>query len=221
MSRHNLDKSVLEVSGFNQRKVPNKFLRQPKSPGKLALIHPGLRYTCDKPLLYYTTEALLEKGFDVIQLWADYTTPDFQELTQAEQSRCMFEDSSALLSAGKQARSYDLLLLGGKSIGTLTMTLLLNQDQKMLSATTLWLTPLLYMPPVVKVIKQLQGPAFIAGSDADPTFDMEVVSEIIEIPNISTLVVNGGDHSLEIPGDVHRSLQELSRITNSLSSFLS
>jgi predicted alpha/beta-hydrolase family hydrolase len=212
---------VLEVSGFNQRKVPNKFLRQPKSPGKLALIHPGLRYNCDKPLLYFTTEALLQKGFDVIQLWADYTTPEFQDLNQTEQTSCMFEDSSALLSAGKQARSYDLLLLGGKSIGTLTMTLLLNQDQKMLSATTLWLTPLLYMPPVVQVIKQLQGPAFIAGSDADPTFDMEVVSEIIETPNISTLVVNGGDHSLEIPGDMHRSLQELSRITNSLSSFLS
>ena len=220
MSRNNVDKSVLEVSGFNQRKVPNIFFQQPKSSGKLALIHPGLRYNCDKPLLYYTTEALLQKGFDVIQLWADYTTPDFQDLTQAEQSRCLVDDSSALLSAGKQTRSYDLLLLGGKSMGTLTMTLLLNQDKKMLSATTLWLTPLLYMPPVVQVIKELQGPAFIVGSDADPTFDMEVVSEITETPNISTLVVNGGDHSLEIPGDVHRSLQELSRITNSLSSFL-
>lgn len=221
MSRNNVDKSVLEVFGFNQRKVSNIFFQQPKSSGKLALIHPGLRYNCDKPLLYFTTEALLQKGFDVIQLWADYTTPEFHDLTQAEQSRCLFEDSSALLSAGKQTRSYDLLLLGGKSIGTLTMTLLLNQDQKMLSATTLWLTPLLYMPPLVQVIKELQGPAFIAGSDADPTFDMEVASEITETPNISTLVVNGGDHSLEIAGDVHRSLQELSRITNSFSSFLS
>jgi predicted alpha/beta-hydrolase family hydrolase len=220
MSRNNVDKSVLEVSGFNQRKVPNIFFQQPKSLGKLAVIHPGLRYNCEKPLLYFTTEALLQKGFDVIQLWADYTTPEFQDLNQTEQTRCLVDDSSALLSAGKQTRSYDLLLLGGKSMGTLTMTLLLNQDKKMLSATTLWLTPLLYMPPVVQVIKELQGPAFIAGSDADPTFDMEVVSEITETPNISTLVVNGGDHSLEIPGDVHRSLQELSRITNSLSSFL-
>jgi len=220
MSRNNVDKSVLEVSGFNQRKVPNIFFQQPKSLGKLAVIHPGLRYNCDKPLLYFTTEALLQKGFDVIQLWADYTTPEFQDLNQTEQTRCLVDDSSALLSAGKQTRSYDLLLLGGKSMGTLTMTLLLNQDKKMLSATTLWLTPLLYMPPVVQVIKELQGPAFIAGSDADPTFDMEVVSEITETPNISTLVVNGGDHSLEIPGDVHRSLKELSRITNSLSSFL-
>jgi hypothetical protein len=220
MSKNNTNISALDVSGYNQRPVANKFFQQPKSSGKLALILPGLRYTCDKPLLYYTTEVLLNRGFDVLQLWADYATPDFQDLTQAEQSRALFEDSSALLRAGNNAGSYELLLLAGKSIGTLTMTLLLTQDQGLLSTTTIWLTPLLYLPPVSQVIKDLQGPAFIAGSDADPTFDLEVLSQVMDSPHISSLVVKDGDHSLEVSGDPHRSLQELTRVTNSLSSFL-
>lgn len=221
MSKNHLNISALDVTGFNQRPVPNKFFQQPKPSGKLALVFPGLRYTCDKPLLYYSTQVLLDKGFDVLQLWADYATPDFQDLTQVEQSRSLFEDSNALLGAAKEASSYDLLLLEGKSMGTLTMTLLLTQDQGLLSAITIWLTPLLYLPPVSQVLKELKGPAFIAGSDADPTFDLEVLSQVMDSPNTSTLVVRDGDHSLEIPGDPHRSLQELSRVTNSLSSFLS
>ena len=221
MSRSNLDISALDVSGFDQRPVPNKFFRQPKPSGKLGLILPGLRYTCDMPLLYFTTEVLFEKGFDVLQLWADYTTADFQELSQAEQSRCLLEDSSALLNVGVQTSSYENLIIGGKSIGTLSMTLLLNHDQDLLSRTTIWLTPLLYMQPVAQVLQELRGPAFIAGSDADPTFDMEVLSQILETPHISTMVVKGGDHSLEIPGDAHRSLQELSNVAKNISIFLS
>lgn len=221
MSRSHLELSELEVAGFKGRGVPNKFIRQPNPSGKLALILPGMGYTCDRPLLYFTSEVLLAKGFDVLQLWANYSTLEFQELTQTEQSQCLAEDSRALLAAGRGANSYDIFVLGGKSIGTLSLTLLLNQEPGLSSATTFWLTPLFYLPPVVRVLKELQGPAFIAGSDADATFDLDVLSQIMETPHKSSLVVIGGDHSLEIPGNPLQSLQELSRLTESFSTFLS
>lgn len=221
MSRSSFELSELDVSGFNQRQVTNKYYRQPKSTGKLSLILPGLGYTCDKPLLYFTTEVLLAKGFDVLQLWADYSTLEFQELTQIEQSRCLAEDSRALLAAGRGANSYDLLVLGGKSIGTLSLSLLLNQEPGLSSATTFWLTPLFYLPLVSQEVKDLQGPAFIAGSNADPTFDIDLLSQIMETPNKSSLVVKGADHSLEIPGDPIKTLQELSRLTENFINFLS
>ena len=221
MSRSNFELSELEVAGFKGRPVANKFYRQAKASGKLALILPGLGYTCDKPLLYYATEVLLAKGFDVLQLWVDYSRLEFQELTQVEQLKCLTEDSRALLAAGKGANSYDLFVLGGKSFGTLSLTLLLNQDPGLASSTTFWLTPLFYMPPVAQALKRLQGPAFIAGSDADPTFDMQVLSQIMETPHKSSLVVKGGDHSLEIPGKPLQSLHELSRLVESFSNFLS
>jgi hypothetical protein len=221
MSRSSFELSELDVPGFNQRQVTNKYYRQPKFTGKLSLILPGLGYTCDKPLLYFTTEVLLAKGFDVLQLWADYTTLEFQELTQIEQSRCLAEDSRALLAAGRGANSYNHLVLGGKSIGTLSLSLLLNQEPGLSSATTFWLTPLFYLPLVAHTVKDLQGPAFIAGSDADPTFDTDLLSQIMETPHKFSLVVKGADHSLEIPGDTIKSLQELSRLTENFINFLS
>ena len=47
------------------------------------------------------------------------------------------------------------------------------------------------------------------------------MAQILETPLKSSLVVNGADHSLEVPGNPMQSLQELSRLTESLSSFLS
>ena len=170
------------------------------------------------PLLYYTTELFLDQGRDILQLWS---TPDFMSLSQSEQTQHLLEYGEALLMAGKNGGSYKEFILVGKSMGTLTMTLLLTKFPELLKETTIWFTPLVNLPPVSQALLSSTGPAFAVGSDADPTFHQEVIAQIKSLPNMTTLVINDADHSLEIPGDPLRSIQVLSRVMTDLASFSS
>ncbi len=219
MSRNQYTISCLEVYAHQEIPLSNKFIKHKTPSDRLALIFPGLRYTCDMPLLYYSTELLLERGCDVLQLWIDSEAPEFERISQAELTQQLLEYSEALLIAGKNGGTYNDLLLVGKSLGTLTMTLMLTNDQAFLNETTIWFTPLVNLPPVSQVMLSLSGPAFIAGGDADPTFEQEAVSQIKAKPNTTVTVLKDANHSLEIPGDPIRSLQILSRVLIDLTGF--
>ena len=203
------------------RTIRNTFIQQAVPGDKIALIYPGLRHSCDKPLLHYTTEILLDQGFDVLQLWADYDNPEFQGSSQAEQTIRLIEDGKALLQAGIQSSSYSNLILVGKSLGTLTMAFILSEKLNFPKMKTIWFTPLFYLPPVSKIVLELTGPAFVAGSVADHTFDSETVDQLPAKSNIITQVYEGADHSLEIPGEPLRSIQILSSLMANLVEFLS
>ena len=219
MSRNQYTISCLEVYAHQEIPLSNKFIKHKTPSDRLALIFPGLRYTCDMPLLYYSTELLLERGCDVLQLWIDSEAPEFERISQAELTQQLLEYSEALLIAGKNGGTYNDLLLVGKSLGTLTMTLMLTNDQAFLNETTIWFTPLVNLPPVSQVMLSLSGPAFIAGGDADPTFEQEAVSQIKAKANTTVTVLKDANHSLEIPGDPIRSLQILSRVLIDLTGF--
>ena len=221
MSRDKYHISSLEVKENLSRSVSNSFIQQVEPSDKLALIYPGLRYSCDKPLLHYTTEILLARGFDVLQLWANYGKPEFQSLSQAEQTIKLIEDGRAMLHTGVQTKDYSQMVLVGKSLGTLTMAFILSEESFNPNLRTIWFTPLFHLPPVAKIVLELAGPIFVAGSEADSTFDSGAVSQVLSKSNITTQVVKNADHSLEIPGDPVRSTQVLSSLMAGLTEFIS
>jgi hypothetical protein len=221
MSRGSYEIITREIYGYQDRLVPNKFFDQKGAAKSIALILPGLRYTCDMPLLYYTTELLLNKGFDILQLWADYNIPGFEDSTQAEQAQHLLQDSQALLNAVNHAHTYDRMLMVGKSIGTLSMTFILNMADTSIKRETIWLTPLLNLEPVAHKVQKLSTPVYLAGSTSDPTFDPGIVAQIQAMPNATLDLIKNADHSLEIPGDPYKSIQALSQVVTSLRSFLS
>ena len=218
MSRNQYTQSSLELSVQVELPFSNKYIKQKTQSDSLALLFPGMRYTCDMPLLYYTTELFLDQGRDILQLWS---APDFKSISQAEQTQQLLAYSEALLIAGKNSGSYKEFVLVGKSLGTIAMTLLITKFPELLEETTIWFTPLLNLPPVSQALLSSTGPAFVAGSDADPTFDQEAIPQIKSLPNTTTLVINKADHSLEIPGDPLSSVQVLSRVMKNLASFSS
>lgn len=58
----------LEIHGYEKRRVENKLLRREQLSEALAVILPGRGYTCDMPMLYYTTEVFLQQHkADVLQ----------------------------------------------------------------------------------------------------------------------------------------------------------
>lgn len=210
MNTSRISISELEISGPNGEMLANRFIRQEKTTSDLALVFPGLRYNCDKPLLYYTSQALVAREKDVLQVWVDYTQLDTTHLSQTDQTLRMVGDAQAALQAGVRARPYNRLILVGKSIGTLVMAFVLSQESPLDIAATIWLTPLLQIPFVKEAIQKTTAPAIVAGGTADSTFDPASVSSLEKLPNISLLRVESGNHSLEIPLDPGRSLIALS-----------
>ncbi|UCD41988.1 MAG: hypothetical protein JSV69_15730 [Chloroflexota bacterium] len=221
MSRDKFNISSLKVEEHHHLSVRNTFIQQAEPGDGIALMYPGLRYSCDKPLLHYTTEVLLDQGFDVLQLWADYDNPEFRGASQAERTVQLIEDGKTLLKAGIKANSYTNLILVGKSLGTLTMAFILSEKLETPKLKTVWFTPLFNLPPVTNIFMELNEPAYVAGSKADPTFDDSTISQLQAKSNILLQVYEDADHSLEVPGNPLQSTRILTSLMAELIAFLS
>ena len=209
--------TALNISGHSDSAVPNKFFRQSGSATELAVIFPGLRYTCDMPLLYYPTRLLLGRGADVLQLHTDYNHPDFEQASPLARAQWLGADALAGVQTGLTMRPYDRLILVGKSIGTLEIGFLLAGGIAA-SATTIWLTPLLHQPLLVQAASQCRAPALFIASDADSTYDPAAMQRIQQACGARSLILSGANHSLEVPGDPLRSVQYLQAVVESIAS---
>jgi predicted alpha/beta-hydrolase family hydrolase len=220
MSSTNLSITRLEIRGYKQRQVENRFFRQEGTSETLGVIYPGLRYTSDMPLLYYTTRLLTQRGSDVLQLWADYSSADYQSLSREQRAAWLEEDGRALIQAGQKQRDYGELILVGKSIGTLALAELVFHEEMPENSISIWLTPLLHLQHVVAAARQLSGPALFVGGNQDPAYAQEGIAQLKGLPNILTITIEGANHSLEIPGDLPRSLKAMQEILQAIADFL-
>ena len=210
----------LPISGHSGEAVPNRFFRQTGAVQDLAILFPGLNYTCDMPLLYYPARLLVERGADVLQLRVDYTRPEFQSRERPEQVLWMGEDARAAAQAGMGQRNYDRLVLIGKSIGTFSLAYLVTQGGYS-AATTIWLTPLLRQPWLVQAASQCRGPALFVAGTGDTTYDPAALVRIREATGARALILDGGNHSLEVPGELDRSIAWIGKYVQEIKSFLS
>ena len=205
----------LEITGQDGRPIPNQFLKQPGAATELAVLFPGLRYTCNMPLLHYSTRLLLEGGADVLQLHTDYNRPDFEAAAPLERAQRIGADALAGLTAGQSQRPYSRLVLVGKSIGTLAMGFLLAGGA-VSDAATIWLTPLLHQPLLVQAACLCRGSALFAVGDADSTYDPQALERIRQATGAAAVVLPGANHSLEVPGDLQQSIRHLGAVLEAI-----
>lgn len=210
----------IEIHGYNAKIVGNLLFRNVGPACGLAVLFPGLRYTCSMPLLYYPTKSFLQRGFDVLQLHTDYTSPAFGESSPDRQIDWMGEDAWGSVRAATAQRSYDHLVLVGKSIGTLAMSVLLLKHPELRSRPTIWLTPLFRLPLVEQATQQLSGPALYIAGSGDNTFDAGRLEHLLAHMPAEALVYEGADHSLEIAGDQDRSIDILKQAMAGVAGFL-
>jgi dienelactone hydrolase len=209
----------ISITGYAGRPVPNLFFRQAQAANTLGVILPGLRYTCDMPLLYYAAQLLLQRKGDVLQLHTNYTGLEYQRAAPSEQARWLAEDALSAVQAGKAQRAYQRLVLVGKSIGTLALAYLVNAPLGA-EASAIWLTPLLHQAQLVEAALRAKGPAlFICGS-GDPTYDAAAFQRLAKRQNATGLLIEAANHSLEIPGDLFRSLQMINHVVHGMADFL-
>jgi predicted unusual protein kinase regulating ubiquinone biosynthesis (AarF/ABC1/UbiB family) len=212
---------TLKIAGYRDEPVPNTFFRQKQATHSLAILLPGIGYTCHMPLLYYPTQLLHTMGADV--LWVEYAysrRADFQALGESERERWFFTDVVTACREGLAQRPYQQITLIGKSIGTLAMGHLLTTGVLPPQTHAIWLTPLLRRDRLRAQIQQYGKPSLFVIGTADPHYDPATLDAVRAATQGEALVIDGADHSLNIAGDVFQSLRAIEQVVRAVQAFL-
>lgn len=183
---------------------------------KIAVLFPGIGYTCKRPLLYYTGMLAQEYGYGLIRL-------DYGEDIHSMKCR----DAQALAQVAELAlarvcrelterdlRSCDRLLFLSKSVGTVVACRL---EQKLgISALHYLMTPI---PATLPYLDHCRG-LFVSGT-GDPYISEEEVLEAAQrYPGKVGRIFEGCNHSLERPGHTAENLQNLQEVVALLAKML-
>jgi predicted alpha/beta-hydrolase family hydrolase len=210
---------TLAVLGYEDRLVPTSFLRQPQESSHLAVLLPGYRHTVDRPDLHYAQRILLAAGADVLRVEYQYWRPKFESMSSAERDTCLAQDAKAAVEVGMDQRAYERLTLVGKSLGTVAMCHLLA-DVRFQSADCIWETPLLTEGRLCDRITQVRPRSLFIVGTADECFDRSVLTELELATGGRSVVIEGADHSLEVPESIPQSLVALGRIAAAIEEFV-
>lgn len=177
---------------------------------KIAVFFPGIGYTCDKPLLYYTASMARDYGYEVVTL--DYgqdihstrgrTPHELEQITKLALKRIIPRILELNLN------SYDDVVFVSKSIGT-TIALEVEIGVKPVKPFRHFLfTPLETTLPYISKANAI----FFSG-----TSDPYIQTDVVRTAGRKYASKNGGifekcNHSLEIPGDTIGNLERLTQI---------
>lgn len=160
------------------------------SDKKLAVVFPGIGYTKDKPLLYYSRKLAEEHGYEVICTeyhdLPEKIRGNREKMIQA--GRLAFEQCQELLKDTDFA-AYDEVLFIGKSIGTVIAT-----QYAGVSVPTARLV--LYTPLEATFSAGIRDAIAFIG-EADPWSDLNEVKRLAEEKQVPLFTYPGCNHSLE------------------------
>jgi hypothetical protein len=210
--------STLAVEGFRGEPVPNELVRQQAGSTTLAVLLPGRLYTCDMPLFYYAECLLVDRGWDVLRVRYDYRKLD-TPISQDEQLERLAIDSRSTLDAGLAEGTYQRVILVGKSLGTIAMAHLVPTLEGA-DPWLVWLTPLLKRADVLECVAAGEDRSLVVIGSGDTHFDPAVVDGLRRDNHCATLVIDGGEHSLDLPGDAAGSAMSVVTTMRAIDRFL-
>ena len=188
---------------------------------KLAVLFPGLGYTCERPLLYYGGKLAAEAGFTERHI-IKYEKIDKTGLQGNKEK--MLEVYNSLYQSTKKDLSeinwneYDEILFLSKSIGTavaatIEKDLLASDETKNLNIRQILFTPL----EQTFIFHPVNAIGFIGTND--PWCDSSEVIRLAKEQNIPMSVYEGANHSLET-GDALKDIENLKDVMNVVRSYL-
>ena len=162
---------------------------------KLAVIFPGVGYTCTKPLLYYTASMAAERGYEIIRLDYGQDIHTFHGRTPAE---------------------LDDIIFISKSIGTTIACQLETALQLKGKVHQFLMTPI---PSTLRYLSDING-LFFAGT-ADPYMpESKIRAAARNFPDKTGGIFEGCNHSLEQKGDTLGALKNVRLIVECLDKML-
>lgn len=179
---------------------------------KLAVVFPGIGYTCEKPLLYYSEHLAKQCGYEIIRV--NYS--DFPKNVKGD-SKKMKESFDLALEQTKEIlkdvewNAYKEILFFSKSIGTVVSSYYAKERQ--LNVKNILFTPL------KETFQFAKMPCVIFHGTADPWAETEEIQRLAKMHQIPIDVVEGANHSLET-GNVSRDVEILRNTIKKLQSLI-
>ena len=181
--------------------------------GKIACLFPGIGYTCDKPLLYYSGKMLKGMGWEVVPV--PYSGFPEKVKGDSEKMRLCAEmalEQSEEILRGIEWKGYREILFVGKSVGTVVCG-------TYASAHGIDCRRILFTP-VEATFGYAGGEAIAFHGTSDPWAENDVIRECCRKQGIPLYETEGANHSLET-GDVEKDIKELRKVMKTVKEFIS
>lgn len=179
---------------------------------KTAVLFPGVGYTCQKPLLYYTAALAQDYGYEILRLDYGSDIHNFRGRNMDDLDSLVEPALERILPVLKEIdwKQYEEILFISKSIGTVIACR--AEKALKISAKHFWMTPI---PLTLPYLKEVDG-CFVAGT-GDPYISSELILQAArDYPEKAAALWEGCNHSLEIKGDTMGNLKRLENILNIL-----
>lgn len=203
-----LKSAVIPVIAHGGITVPNQLLYHEPGSGKLLVLLPGLRYSCDRSVLHLIRAMALQHGFDVLSLQYG-----FQSGGQRPTDEELLAEITAAFTA-VMGRGYGEVCFVGKSMGS-PLAMALTRAAQVPHVSAILLTPL---PEVLGPVDGIRALAIIG--TADPVYAMPECRDSRQRADMEWLVLEDLDHGLEVNGDWRRSIAALPQIIAACERFL-
>lgn len=165
---------------------------------KLAVFFPGIGYTADKPLLYYSEKLAKQYHYETIRLSYGELSRDLEEafrkaLVRTEKT---FENYEWI--------RYEKILFISKSIGTAVACAYAEKFK--IRCGNIFYTPL------EQTFSCSPQAGIVFHGTADPWAKTEVIKEKCREYDLPLYIIEGTNHSLEVVDDTEKNIQNLTRI---------
>lgn len=179
---------------------------------KIAVVFPGVGYTVEKPLLYYTASEAKDAGYQLLKLDYGEEIHSFQGRSEAgleslmEKAKNKVKEQLEVIDWGQ----YEKILFISKSIGT-TLACWVEKELGIRVKHCL-LTPI---PLTIPYLSEADGLVFVGM--ADPYMKKKVVEQVVkEYPEKVGEVFFDCNHSLERPGHTILNLKNVKKVVKKL-----
>jgi hypothetical protein len=194
--------------------IPASLISTQQSTNETAVVLPGAGYPCTMPLLYYSIDALILKGYQVLAINKVYADDSkwLQYKTIESALKYVEDDTLDLFTQISSQFSNQVKVLLGRSLGTFQMARVLEL-RIVGPRQVVWQTPSLHDKwPVIKSCGVL-------GFGIIGTLDQRYEAAINHLPQES-IIIEGADHAMESPGNVIQSIKNVEKVIKATSDWL-
>lgn len=179
---------------------------------KIAVLFPGIGYTCEKPLLYYTGKLAAAKGYEIVK--AEYGNfPSGIKGNKEKMETAFYRGLEQAEEILKEIRweEYEEILFLSKSVGTIISSAYSKKYN--LNVRNVLFTPL------SQTFLFADKNSIVFHGTADPWAKTEDILEECEKLNLPVMLIESGNHSLET-GDVIKDIKNLGQIMREVNTFI-
>lgn len=196
---------------------------------KIAVLFPGIGYTCDKPLLYYSAKLAAEKGFEVVRVpYGNFPSNVKGNAEKMYQSFVSAREQSEDILKDVDWSSYEEIVFFSKSVGTVVA--LSYASEHGIDARQVLYTPLketFKFPVATAGAGEGSADASDAGKSraiafhgtGDPWAQTEDIIKICEEKGVPLYLTKDANHSLEC-GKAIKDIKTIRKVMRTVKEFL-